>query len=168
MGVGGSVVIRGGGWGKEVPAPQNPLDKLATELADWADEVSTRIARSIQGGFAAPGAARLSEQQKLEYYTSQLFEPDGSPNLEGRALVMQRLGPLGFAEVYHEVTQAHPQFAQQPAQPYQAGYRGPDGMPGTDIAPDGLPRTGAPIAEPALSVPMPSGPIAPDGLPTRE
>jgi hypothetical protein len=147
---------------------QNPLDRMADELAEWADNISTRIAQSVKGGFNAPGAAQLSERQKLDFYSRQLFGPDGRPNDAGRAQMMQRLGPLGFAEVYDAVTAAHPEFAPTAPQPLVPGYRGPDGLPGTDIAPDGLPMRGAPVAAaPTQSIPMPSGPIAPDGLPTR-
>lgn len=133
---------------------QNPLDKLAEELGEWIDQISSAIADSVLGGFAAPGAAQLNEQQKLEYYSRMLFNPDGTPNDAGRAQEMQRLGPEGFAEVYQEVTRAHPEWAaQQPVTgPPLTGAIGPDGMPGLDIAPDGLPREGARV-------------MAPDGLP---
>lgn len=145
-----------------MPLQENPLDRVAAELADWADVISTRIADGIKGGFQAPGAAALSEHQKLEYYTAQMFGPDGQPNLEGRAKLMDRMGPEQFAEVYAEVTSAHPELKPPEAQPFVPGYRGPDGLPGSDIAPDGLPATGAQVT-PATStaVPMPNGPIAP-------
>jgi hypothetical protein len=146
---------------------KNPIDRMATELADWAMITSKQIADSIKGGFLAPAAAQLSERQKLEYYTAMMFEPDGSPNEKGRAQLLQRMGPVQFAEAFADVTAAHPELAPKEPEPYVPGYRGPDGLPGTDIAPDGLPKDNAPVAEPRQSVPMPTGPIAPDGLPTR-
>ena len=137
-----------------MPLPQNPLDQLAAELGEWVDQISTQIADSVIGGFSAPGAAQLSEQQKMEYYVRQFFNPDGTPNDQGRAQEMQRLGPEGFAEVWNEVIRAHPELKppEQPETPPLTGAIGPDGLPGLDIAPDGLPREGARV-------------LAPDGLP---
>ena len=135
-----------------MPLPQNPLDSLAEELGEWIDQISTQIAQSVVGGYTAPGAASLSERQKLDYYTRQFFNPDGSPNDQGRAQEMLRLGPEHFAEVWTEVVHAHPDLAPPPDVGYSAGYRGPDGLPGSDIAPDGLPEQGAQV-------------LAPDGLP---
>lgn len=132
-----------------MPLPQNPLDQLADELGAWVDEVSTRIAQSVVGGYAAPGAARLSEQQKMAYYSRQFFNPDGSPNDAGRAQEMQRLGPEGFAEVWKEVLDAHPEWAPPPEEPYSAGYRVPTETPGVFEVTDSLPRT-EPTAVPGV------------------
>src|SRR5215217_4345848 len=139
-----------------MPLQPNPLDRMAEELAEWADTVSTRIANGIKGGFAAPGAAQISERQKLAYYTAMMFGPDGEPNIQGRGTLMQRLGPEGFAEAYADVVATHPELEPTQPQPPVAGYRGPDGLPATDIAPDGLPYTGASVAPPRESIPMPS------------
>ena len=142
-----------------MPLERNPLDKLADELADWADVVSTQIADSLMGGFAAPGAARLSEQQKLEYYSRQLFNPDGSPNMAGRTQEMERLGPTMFAEVFAEVGQAHPEWVrQQDEQPFVPGYRQPTDVPGvTEISdqPEMVRPTTVPGVSQVLSGPEP-------------
>lgn len=143
-----------------MPRSANPLDKLAAELGEWVDLISTQIADSVMGGFSAPGAAQLNERQKLDYYTRQFFNPDGSPNDQGRAQEMQRLGPEGFAEVWNEVISAHPELKPPPQQPYVPGYRGPDDIPGTDIAPDGLPEKGAQVLAPD-GLPYENAPVAP-------
>lgn len=145
---------------------RNPLDRLADELAEWADQVSTQIADSLLGGFAAPGAAQLSEQQKLEYYTRQLFLPDGRPNLEGRVQEMERLGPEGFAEVYAEVIRHHPEWAPPAEQPFAVGYRQPTDVPGvlevTD-QPEVVRPTGTPGVSEIVSGPPPR--TVPTGVP---
>jgi hypothetical protein len=64
----------------------------------------------MMAGGTAPFAAQLTEADKLRYYTRQLFNPDGTPNMQGRAQEMQRLGPEGFALVYKAVLKAHPEF----------------------------------------------------------
>ena len=124
-----------------MPLEENPLDKVAEELAAWADAISTRIADGIKGGFQAPGAAALSEQQKLQYYTAQMFEPDGQPNMEGRAKLMERLGPEQFAEVFADVTRAHPDLKPPEPEPFVAGYRIPTGVPGVSEITQKLPET---------------------------
>jgi len=146
---------------------RNPLDRLADELAEWADQVSTQVADSLLGGFAAPGAAQLSEQQKLEYYTRQLFDPaTGQPNLQGRVQEMERLGPEGFAQVYAEVISHHPEWAPPPEEPYAVGYRQPTDVPGvlevTD-EPEVLRPTGAAGVSEIVSGPPPR--TVPTGVP---
>ena len=150
-----------------MPLERNPLDKLADELASWADVVSSQIADSLMGGFAAPGAARLSEQQKMDYYTRQLFEPDGSPNMAGRTQEMDRLGPEMFAEVFAEVSKAHPEWVQQPPeeQPFQPGFRVPTDVPGVTEISD-QPERLRPTHVPGVSEVV-GGAVPPAGVPVR-
>lgn len=89
----------------------NVLDLVAEELADWIDSMANQLAEEMMAGGTAPFAAQLTEQQKLDYYVSQLFNPDGTPNLKGRTAEMQRLGPEGFATVFKAVIKAHPGLA---------------------------------------------------------
>ena len=84
------------------------IDKVTDDLALWIDQVSTKIALAMSPGGIAPGAAPLSEEQKLQYYRDQLFNPDGTPNLQGRNAQIQRLGPQGFTMVYRAVIKAYP------------------------------------------------------------
>ena len=87
---------------------QTLLDEVANDLAVWLDETATAIAVAFTPQGVSPFSAQLSEREKLEYYRSQLFNPDGSPNSTGRTAQLQRLGPEGFARVYKAVTSAHP------------------------------------------------------------
>lgn len=112
----------------------NPIDLLATNLAAWAEEISSQMADAIKGGLSAPGAAQLSEQQKLEYYTATLFNPDGSPNLQGRVKVEDKVGPEGLAAAVAEVLKAHPEWRQ----PEITDYTHPKGM-GQIPMPSGAP-----------------------------
>lgn len=88
----------------------NMLDLVAEDLSLWLDEVGGQLAEAMMSGGTAPFAAQITEADKLRYYTRQLFKPDGTPNLQGRAAEMQRLGPEGFAGVYKAVLKAHPEF----------------------------------------------------------
>lgn len=120
---------------------KNPIDRMATELAEWAMTTSKQIADSLKGGFAAPAAAQLSERQKLEYYTAMLFAADGQPNPKGRAQLLQRMGPVQFAEAFREVTAAHPELAPKPPAAYVPGYRVPTEVAGVSEVSQELPRT---------------------------
>lgn len=86
----------------------NVFDLVAQDLADWLDKMGEDLAGELIASGNAPFSAPLSESQKLDYYRSQLFNPDGQPNLKGRNDEMTRLGPSGFAMVFKAVTKAFP------------------------------------------------------------
>ena len=119
-----------------MPQEQTQLDAVATDLAAWIDQTSTRIAAAMAPQGVAPFAADLDETQKLEYYRDQLFNPDGTPNLQGRQAQIQRLGPEGFTQVYKEVLKAYPALKlptppgiQAPAATQVAPPAPPSGVP---------------------------------------
>lgn len=81
---------------------------IAADLATWLDSMSSQLAVAFSPQGVAPFAAPISEQQKLAYYSSQLFNQDGTPNDAGRNAELQRLGPIGFRTVYRAVITAYP------------------------------------------------------------
>jgi hypothetical protein len=87
---------------------QETYDLVAQDLAEWLESMSTQLAIAFSPQGVAPFAAPISDQQKLAYYSSQLFQPDGTPNDAGRNAELQRLGPIGFRTVYRAVIQAYP------------------------------------------------------------
>lgn len=89
---------------------QTVLDAVANDLAVWLDQTATKIAAAMAPQGTAPFSAQLSETQKLDYYKNQLFNPDGTPNVQGRAQQIDRLGPLGFTQVYKAVIKAYPEL----------------------------------------------------------
>jgi hypothetical protein len=127
----------------------NTLDLVAEDLAEWIDTMANQLAEAMSLGGNAPFAAVLTEQQKLDYYTAQLFNPDGTPNLQGRAAQMQRLGPEGFALVYKAVLKAHPDLAVPTPPP------GAQIPAGTDLAPVAGPKL--PGLPPGLGIPRAGG-----------
>jgi len=138
---------------------QTVLDAVAGDLALWIDQQSTRIAAAMAPQGVAPFSANLSEQQKLEFYRAQLFNPDGSPNLAGRNEQIQRLGPLGFTQVYKAVLKAYPDL-RLPTPP------GMGGMPitqATPVAPPSpvpapyLPRGAQTASAPSITPIVPRG-----------
>ena len=122
---------------------QNLLDAVATDLAVWLDQTSTQIAAAMAPAGVAPFAAPLSETEKLDYYRNQLFNPDGTPNLQGRAAQMARMGPEQFTQVFRAVLRAYP-FLKLPT---------PPGM-----GPQAAPETQATPAAPPSPVPAPFSP----------
>jgi hypothetical protein len=117
------------------------IDRVSSDLAIWIDQISTKIALGMSTGGLAPGAANLSETQKLEYYRDQLFNPDGTPNLAGRTQQIQRLGPQGFTLVYKAVIKAYPNL-RIPSPPEAGG-----GVPSTQATPAAPP---SPVPAPFL------------------
>jgi len=100
-------------------AKPNTLDLVATDLAVWLDQTSSEIALAMAPQGVAPFSAPLSEEQKLDYYKNQLFNPDGTPNLQGRSAQMARMGPEMFTQVYKAVIKAYPNL-RVPSPPEEA------------------------------------------------
>ena len=119
------------------------MDEIALDLAMWIDETATEVALAFAPA-RAPFSAKVTEQQKLEFYKTRLFDPDGSPNVSGRNEEMARLGEEGFAKVYKAVVQAHPELKPPPQElgglPPAPGPLMPPGPP----QPAGLPPGGPP------------------------
>jgi hypothetical protein len=119
---------------------QTALDDVASDLALWIDDTANQIALAMAPRGQQPFAAQMTDKQKLDYYTSRLFNPDGSPNMQGRTQELQRLGPEGFANVYKAVVQVHPNL--RPPQQSQSVAALPGGAP-------------SPAAPPAVPPPVP-------------
>lgn len=115
---------------------QNVFDLVADDLAEWIDRMSDQLVEGIASGGRAPFSAQLTEAQKLDYYTAQYFNPDGTPNVQGRATQIQRLGPEAFGMVYKAIIKAHPDLTI------------PSPPPGVQIQP--APFPGAPPPTPKL------------------
>lgn len=125
------------------------FDDVANDLAVWIDETASKVALALAPR-TSPFAVSLTEDQKLEIYTRQIFNPDGSPNEAGRQAQIARLGAEGFAQVFKMVIRAHPELKPQgPA---------PDSIDA--LAP--LPPGGGPIMAPPGAPPGPGAiPLAP-------
>ena len=117
-----------------MPGKPNMLDLVATDLAVWLDRMSSEIALAMAPQGQAPFSAPLSEEQKLEYYKNQLFNPDGTPNGQGRAAQMQRLGPQGFTQVYKAVIKAYPTLrVPSPPEPQDLPPLAPPAVAGPEV-----------------------------------
>ena len=137
----------------------NMLDSVADDLSHWIDDMAEQVASAFAPG-RAPFAAPITQEQKLEYYRAQLFNPDGSPNPAGRQAQLQRLGTDGFTRVYKAVIRAWPDL-QLPTPPEiavpQQWPRAPQAPPGGPPAPPGVPP-GLPVgAPPGAAAPAPPG-----------
>jgi len=151
------------------------MDEVANDLALWIDQTANDIALAF-APTRAPFAAQTTEAQKVEYYRQKLFNPDGSPNAQGRNEELQRLGVEGFGLVYKAIIRAHPELKiptpaeiavpnQWPTRAPSGPAGGPPGPPGAPPGPPGgsLPGPGAagpPLAGPRMPVP-PRPPMMP-------
>lgn len=94
---------------RATPRRQTMMDEVANDLALWIDDTSNKVALAFAPG-RAPFSADLTEEQKMDYYSRALFNPDGTPNQRGRQREVARLGVEQFAQVYKAVLQAHPEW----------------------------------------------------------
>lgn len=88
-----------------------PSNKPQHWWDDVGDDVVTRMQNdedwlynAVLGGERAPGSADLSEAEKLDYYRRHFFNPDGTPNDDERAKIINRVGLQRFGEIFAEVT----------------------------------------------------------------
>ena len=138
-----------------MPGPANFLDDVSNDLALWIDDTAEKVALAFAPG-RAPFSADLTEEQKLNYYRAQLFNPDGSPNAQGRQAQIARLGAQGFGQVYKAVIQRWPQLKIPTPEPIEVPEQWPAVPPG--------PPPGGPGPAPGVPGPPPGGP---PGLPPR-
>lgn len=136
------------------------FDDVANDLALWIDETASKVALALAPR-TAPFAITLTEAQKLDVYTRQLFNPDGSPNQAGRQAQLARLGPEGFAQVYKAVVRAHPELRPNMPDPdsIEALAPMPQGAPpGAPPGPPGPPPAGPPGPMPPMPMLAPGAP----------
>lgn len=158
-----------------MPGPANFLDSVAEDLANWVDQTASQVALAFAPG-RAPFSANISEDQKLQYYRNRLFNPDGSPNVQGREAEVQRLGIQGFSQVYRAILSRYPELRVPTPPPIEVPQEWPAAAPGGPPGPPpGAPGPGpgsagppggpppAPIAPPGMSGP-PRSPMMPPGV----
>lgn len=93
------------------------FDQVADDIAERMEkEIEEQVANLTQGSLA-PFSAPVTREQALAYYAAQFFLPDGSPNVAGRAQLMERLGPVQYAETYRSVVSAR----RTPREPVAGG-----------------------------------------------
>jgi hypothetical protein len=71
---------------------QHTLDTLVDDVAQWIEDTADFLAESMLEDGVAPFEARLTEQQRLDYFTRLLFNDDGTPNQGGRQQLLQSQG----------------------------------------------------------------------------
>jgi hypothetical protein len=82
---------------------QHQFDQISQDLAEWIDSMVKQLTGALTEGGVAPFAANVSQAQKLSYYSSKVYLPDGSINVAGRSQLMQTYGPEGYASIMRTV-----------------------------------------------------------------
>lgn len=132
------------------------LDLIAQDLADWIDRTATKLAEAMTEGGASPFAAQTTRQERLEYYTEQFFNPDGTPNEQGRQAQLARLGPEGFLRALRAVTKGG--TTTERSGPAEGQEGPPEAIPDHPLMPDWL-KARVPPPGPPSAVPMQHGGI---------
>ena len=131
---------------------QSMLDDVANDLALWIDQTATEVALAFAPA-RAPFSAQITEEQKLAFYKSQLFNADGSPNQAGRQQEIARLGAEGFGQVYKAVVEAFPELKPPPQPALEVPEEWPSAPPGPPPMLPGPPGP-PPMGLPPMSMPM--------------
>lgn len=84
--------------------PQKHMwDQVTDSLISWITNESPWYVNAIKGGGDSPFAQPLSEDEKKQYYESQMYNPDGSENDHGRQEVLQRIGIQQYIPLLSEL-----------------------------------------------------------------
>lgn len=100
---------------------EHQFHRVADEVADWVDAMSTTLAEGAHDGDRPPFGADVGDRERLDYYEHVLFNPDGSPNEQGRQQEIQRIGPRGYADVLMALQRRRGQpFQSSPSAPVRS------------------------------------------------
>lgn len=83
--------------------PTDLHSRVADRLAEWLDETPKRIAARWTGNGTAPFAKPVRAKDALAYYERAFFNPDGTPNVQGRQSELERVGIDGYAQAMRGV-----------------------------------------------------------------
>lgn len=88
----------------------HPFDGIADELFDWMNEEVQYHVEAIRGGYRSPFSAPVSEKDKKDFWSRQMFQskPDGTilydqPNQQGRDQVLKQYGVQAYADILKSV-----------------------------------------------------------------
>lgn len=82
-------------------------DLLAERLNDWLESSTDQVAGKLLGSEMAPPQAKATEAQKRAFFAAHLFNPDGTPNDDGRNALIVKYGPQGFAQIAKTLLKQH-------------------------------------------------------------
>jgi hypothetical protein len=99
-----------------MPSDKDLYGRVASGLASYLDQMPKRIAKGWTSGNGgeAPFAAPTTYAEKLAYYTPLVNNLDGSPNVEGRQHLFERVGVAGYAKVVRAVLRSQSQSLPDP------------------------------------------------------
>lgn len=79
--------------------PQHWLDGIGDELVTRMGDNVNWLTEAFLDGARPPGAADVSEAEKLDYYHRKMFNPDGTPNEQERSNILNRVGIKNYTEI---------------------------------------------------------------------
>jgi len=77
----------------------HPWEEITDEITRWLRDEPLVIAEAFLYRGRAPWSARASEAQKLDFYRAHMENPDGTPNAQGRAQILERVGIEGYYQI---------------------------------------------------------------------
>ena len=93
-------------------ANPHPGDLLSQDVLDYVEKESDHLAQSILGSPLAPQTATLTSAQKIQLFANQFWNPDGSPNQQGRDALQAKYGARGFLQITEALARQHGQLHQ--------------------------------------------------------
>lgn len=95
---------------------QHPLERLGDRLAEYIEQASDRLAGNVASGDHAPFAAKATREQQMQFWHSRLYNPDGTPNQQGRQSIIEQRGVQIYADITRAVDKWRSGQFDQPAE----------------------------------------------------
>lgn len=75
-----------------MPTRQHSLDRLVDEVAEYIESMSDFLADAMLEDGVAPFEAHITDAQRFAYFNELLWNPDGTPNQQGRQHLVDTQG----------------------------------------------------------------------------
>lgn len=121
-------------------------DQVVDDITSWVAGESDWYANAIVGGGHAPFAQPVSDKEKRDYYESQMYNENGTPNESGRQQVLQRIGVQNYVPLLQELEKGR-----------RKELSGEPPIPAQEQQSSVVPQSGPPISDqPTPQIPNPT------------
>jgi hypothetical protein len=80
--------------------PLHSFDQLAESLTEYVDSSVDYLSNALLEDGHAPFEAHVSETERRDYFNTLIWNPDGTPNPQGRQFLEQQYGLDEYVRIY--------------------------------------------------------------------
>lgn len=84
-------------------ATEHSYDQIALDLAAYIEDSIRFLTEAMKEDGHAPFEAEVTDQERYDYFHDLLWNPDGTPNTDGRSFLETQYGLDGYVSIYRWV-----------------------------------------------------------------